>query len=138
MKVFALSGWAATMAVRAASAVPVEDTCGDLGVMNVDKAQLPANIDVNNIRKCINHPEDKLHRQSARGVDIVTKRSCLPDAASPYRCSYGGYCYKPCRGNVQWCWAAANGGYGPWIRCAGNKHCSQDYYCGYRTLIHEH
>ncbi|EFY85266.1 hypothetical protein MAC_08675 [Metarhizium acridum CQMa 102] len=31
--------------------------CGSLGVMKVDNATLPANVDRNNIRKCAGHPE---------------------------------------------------------------------------------
>ncbi|KAL5698476.1 hypothetical protein ACHQM5_029508 [Ranunculus cassubicifolius] len=54
---------------------------------------------------------------------ILQLGACRYDA--PYGCT-GGYCwaYCPPLGAGQWCWLAADNGYGAWLRCATWDQCN--------------
>ncbi|PHH89202.1 hypothetical protein CDD83_6506 [Cordyceps sp. RAO-2017] len=99
------------------------EECGSLGVMSVDKANLPPNVDPNAIRKCANHPETL-----GKDTGVLGKRACW--FGKPSGCSKNGWCYKSCLGNGQWCWTAHNGGVGDWIRCSDDSQCNTGQACG--------
>lgn len=94
--------------------------CGALGVMKVDTSSLPADVDVNAIRKCAEHPV-------ASSPNPISKRECWH--GKPSGCSKG-YCWKSCGGTGQWCWTAFNDGYGEWIGCTNDGQCNTNQACG--------
>ncbi|PLB47061.1 hypothetical protein P170DRAFT_438773 [Aspergillus steynii IBT 23096] len=134
--------------------------CGDLGVMTVDPADLPAGVAPSDVRKCLDHPLGRnRHVKGASlapldavdasfyngtgdtdtspvearvdGLDgALEKRACYKDA--PYGCS-GGYCWKACgdMNKGEWCWTAAKDGLGAWMKCSTWQHCgTTSYACG--------
>lgn len=62
--------------------------------------------------------EDELE---ATSPNPLSKRACW--FGNNYGCSKN-YCYKRCGGNGQWCWLAAGGGKGPWLKCSVDSQCS--------------
>lgn len=105
-----------------------KDTCGDLGVMDVDLSNLPEGVDPSNIRACANHPSSQ--RPESQENSLLAKRECW--FGKQYGCSKDGWCYKTCgdAGSGQWCWAAENGGLGDWIGCKDDSNCSPNMACG--------
>jgi hypothetical protein len=157
MSMLALSS-ALTLTPRAAEGDAVVE-CGNLDVMTVDPADLPAGVAPSDVRKCLDHPLGRNRHVKgaslapldavdasfynstvntdtspveARSDDLgaLQERSCYKDA--PYGCS-GGYCWKAC-GNVnkgEWCWTAAKAGLGAWIKCSKWQDCgTATYACG--------
>ncbi|KAK4169893.1 hypothetical protein QBC43DRAFT_329466 [Cladorrhinum sp. PSN259] len=116
----------ASPAAAAEVAAKVADSCGALGVMNVNTTTLPANVDPTNIRTCADHPAGSPVQALDGGI---AKRDCYYGA--PFGCSKG-YCWKQCgpSGSGQWCWTATNGGYGDWSSCSNNQQCSEAQACG--------
>ncbi|KAN0075833.1 hypothetical protein V8E54_007103 [Elaphomyces granulatus] len=108
-----------TSAARLSQA-EAETICGDLGVM--DTTNLPEGVDPNAVRTCKEHPE-------GAGKSLES-RSCW--FKSNLGCSNGGYCYKSCAqpGSGEWCWTAANNGFGNWIICKSVSDCSPSDQCG--------
>ncbi|CRG83198.1 hypothetical protein PISL3812_00548 [Talaromyces islandicus] len=107
----------------AAAATQAEAQCGDLEVLNIAEADIPAGVDPTAIRTCKNHPEG-----SAK--ESLSKRKCWTGA--PVGCSKNGYCYKSCgaSGSGEWCWTALNGGLGDWKVCNSDEDCSSNDDCG--------
>ncbi|KAI0538381.1 hypothetical protein GGR58DRAFT_297554 [Xylaria digitata] len=97
--------------------------CGAAGRFDLNITTLPEGVDPNNIRKCVDHPLP--HTAAA-----MEKRSCVysPD----YGCSNSGYCWKRCNipDGGDWCWTAANKGYGDWYRCTEDSQCGLWQACG--------
>lgn len=94
--------------------------CGDLGVMNT--TNVPEGVDSDKIRTCAEHPLGKL--------DIsLEKRSCW--FGKPVGCKWG-YCWKSCAqpGSGEWCWTAADNGFGKWLTCKSDNDCGRDGACG--------
>ncbi|PHH66739.1 hypothetical protein CDD81_5871 [Ophiocordyceps australis] len=112
----------ASGALLAAADTSAEAACGSLGVMQVDKAALPAGVDPNDIRQCAEHPAGKL-------AQPLSKRDCWHGKSSG--CSKN-YCWKVCGENNsgQWCWTAFNKGYGKWIGCSDDSQCNTGMACG--------
>ncbi|GFF94794.1 hypothetical protein IFM60648_10499 [Aspergillus lentulus] len=137
---------ALTLTPRAAEGDPVVE-CGDLDVMTVDPADLPAGVAPSDVRKCLDHPLGRnRHVKGAslapldavdasfyngavdtdtspvearsNGLGGLQERACYKDA--PFGCS-GGYCWKACgdTNKGEWCWTAAKAGLGAWIKCTG-------------------
>lgn len=101
--------------------------CGDLGVNNVDISKLPANVNPNAIRKCLEHPGPaaRFSANEARGLNILQERQCWK-GKSP-GCSKEGWCYKSCESEqaFSWCWLAENYGWGDWTKCSNDGDCSR-------------
>ncbi|OAA73493.1 protein kinase domain protein [Cordyceps fumosorosea ARSEF 2679] len=113
-----------------------EEECGALGVM-----EAPASAYLNGgvVRQCRDHPMG-----SDRGLDIndevanapfkqAEARNSVPDTltkrcprTAAWGCGNGGYCWKNCGRNGEWCWTAGNYGNGPWARCSSWKDCGFD------------
>jgi hypothetical protein len=121
------------------NAAAIEE-CGDLGVMPSLRAEeLPEGVVLEKFRTCREHPlGNDLHLERASlapmgadenepevdpdltpnptptVIDALEKRAC--ETKAPYGCS-DGYCWKVCGGAGEWCWTAANGGFGDWLTC---------------------
>ena len=97
-----------------------EAQCGALGVMEVDVNNLPAGVDPNEIRTCLEHPKSLLDVEE-RGLE---KRKCEQFPSGPH-CSKSGWCYVNCGDPAvgKWCWLAANGGFGAWSGCGNDHDC---------------
>ncbi|KAL5697303.1 hypothetical protein ACHQM5_030855 [Ranunculus cassubicifolius] len=116
-------------------AAPVSDSaskCGSLGVMSSNN--LPEGINPADVRTCADHPLGR-NRSGVQSLapmsnaDLsVAATNTDPDACyykAPYGCS-DGYCWKSCGpgGSGQWCWLAAGGGAGQWVKCSTYEQCS--------------
>jgi hypothetical protein len=149
---------ALTLTPRATDGDPVVE-CGDLDVMTVDPADLPAGVAPSDVRKCLDHPlgrnrhvkgaslapldaVDASFYNSAGDTDTspveartdglggLQERACYKDA--PFGCS-GGYCWKACgdTNKGEWCWTAEKAGLGAWIKCSKWQDCgTATYACG--------
>ncbi|KAF4507890.1 hypothetical protein G6O67_004341 [Ophiocordyceps sinensis] len=111
----------AAVAIQAAGVLSLNSTavaeCGALGVM--ETSQLPAHVDANAVRKCVDHPLalTKLDQPLA-------KRECRFD--SKFGCT-NGYCWRRCGRSPdsgEWCWTAWNSGMGNWITCLNSWQCN--------------
>ncbi|KAJ9482139.1 hypothetical protein VN97_g11303 [Penicillium thymicola] len=125
---------ALTLTPRAADGEPVVE-CGDLDVMTVDPADLPAGVapsdgaslapldavDASFYNSTVDTDTSPVEARSG-GLSALQERACYKDA--PYGCS-GGYCWKAC-GNTnkgEWCWTAAKAGLGACIKCSKWQDC---------------
>ncbi|GAW26619.1 putative IDI-2 precursor [Rosellinia necatrix] len=110
-------------AVLAAS--PDADGCGAGGLQVVANATaLPAGVDPCKFRKCAEHP---LGRGDPAALE---KRKCWYESKS-FGCSKG-YCWKRCapRDTGNWCWTAAEAGWGDWHTCKDDGDCAIGLACG--------
>lgn len=119
LAIASMAFWSVTVLSTAA-----EDKCGDLGVMKVESSELPAGVDLGNIRECSEHP-------GLESPNTLSKRSCW------YGANIGcqaGYCWKRCASVLdeglgldlsagRWCWMAANLGVGNWLTCNVDSDC---------------
>lgn len=150
------SAVAETAAVSAAYLKAAAE-CGDLGVLSVVEADLPAGVNRAEVRTCLEHPLKGAHERHAGSLapldnaqieaavsaydrrlasaptpelGALEARACYYEA--PYGCS-DGYCWKACgsAGDGKWCWTANNLGWGSWITCHTYNDCgSTTYSCG--------
>ena len=102
----------------------IEAQCGKLGVMKINKADLPAGADPNAVRLCDEHPV-------TTEVNVF-ERACY--TAKTVGCSRG-YCFRQCTTSTvgSWCWTALNLGVGNWINCTQDSDCSILGVCGVGT-----
>ncbi|KAF2966352.1 hypothetical protein GQX73_g7221 [Xylaria multiplex] len=100
------------------------DECGTGGLYSVDISTLPEGVNPNGLRKCAEHPV------ANTTIAALEKRDCYY-GAKPYGCT-DGFCWKKCstNGGGQWCWTAANGGFGDWIKCSSDDQCNAFQACG--------
>ncbi|KAG5981448.1 hypothetical protein E4U55_002914 [Claviceps digitariae] len=68
-----------------------QPNCGSLGIITVDKSTLPASVDPDHIRQCLDHPEAKQLQQRSS----LVKRACW-EGGTQLGCSREGYCWKVC------------------------------------------
>ncbi|KAI0147312.1 hypothetical protein GGR57DRAFT_515861 [Xylariaceae sp. FL1272] len=109
------------------------NSCGILGVMNFNLADLPANINQSAICQCAEQPLRVTSlRDDGDDHSLLAKRYCYKD--SRFGCT-NGWCWKTCvpdsgSWDGEWCWTAKNGGMGDWETCSTNTDCSDDMACG--------
>lgn len=138
---------------RATNEPSAESICGELGVMRFNASELPDHVSPNNVRMCAKHPHGRNRTldlsegaslppayaktqslaSNATSSDVrhLNERGCC--LGSPYGCSRG-WCWKVCDQGGKWCWTAAEGGYGPWKKCASYADCGtdeDDFGCGH-------
>ncbi|KHO00382.1 uncharacterized protein MAM_01160 [Metarhizium album ARSEF 1941] len=101
----------------------LEQECGSLGVMKVDPAMLPEGVDPSRVRKCLDHPEGPGYGYEG---EKLFERACWDRKIRSRGCSRSGYCWRSCDtpSKNYWCWAADDLGFGDWIRCSSDEHCS--------------
>ncbi|ATY66322.1 kinase domain [Cordyceps militaris] len=130
--------WAADVDRRAA-----EEECGALGVMEAPAA---AYLNGGTVRKCRDHPmgsnrgfdmsdtvanapfqqpERRDSRRDTKPIPDALAKRC--ERTAGWGCGNGGYCWKNCGRNGEWCWTAADDGNGPWARCNTWKDCGWDH-----------
>ncbi|PYI29060.1 hypothetical protein BP00DRAFT_479945 [Aspergillus indologenus CBS 114.80] len=130
--------------------------CGNLGIMVVPTADLPKGVHPSDVRICRDHPLgrnrdiegaslaplDPMDVQTLEGNTAALEGRSepkMPNTAelqtcyknAPYGCS-GGYCWKVCGNNGEWCWTAKNSGVGAWYTCNRYQNCGTGtiYACG--------
>lgn len=129
----------------------IEAICGDLGVMDIAPADLPAGVQPSEIRLCADHPmgrDRELDPKKGASLAPVEDEKVAPSAkmlferkcsfGAPYGCSKG-FCWKQCGKGGEWCWAAGAGGTGPWKGCHSWQDCGVDdttYGCGKNCKKH--
>ncbi|KAF1943856.1 hypothetical protein EJ02DRAFT_483853 [Clathrospora elynae] len=109
-------------------AAALVEQCGDLGVQ-----VLPEGADPALYRACADHPPRR-RPQELKAADVFGRaaNACYWDAN--VGCS-GGYCWKSCRSNRQWCWTADEDGSGPWLQCTRFNQRSAVQDCGKACLF---
>lgn len=107
-----------------ASSAQVE--CGELGVMDWSKVEIPDTADSTNLRKCKEHPATLTGLR--RKDSALQKRRCVRQSnKQDWGCHQKtGHCWMRCgkvkRGG-QWCWEAFENGVGPWSTCQTDIDC---------------
>ncbi|KAK6539393.1 hypothetical protein TWF694_009618 [Orbilia ellipsospora] len=137
-------GMAAAVSVDAAE-------CGELGLLEVHN--LPSGVDHTQLRKCAGHPMGRdrdlpnaslvywtdEQREKAQNAPKLDARSVVATLSGrgANACWNGastgcskGYCWKTCGSNGEWCWTAANGGAGDWLKCSNGNECTDGSACG--------
>ncbi|RAH77612.1 hypothetical protein BO86DRAFT_322812 [Aspergillus japonicus CBS 114.51] len=121
--------------------------CGNLGIMVVLTADLPEGVYPSDVRICRDHPLGR--NRDIKGVSLAPldpmdvqalegntaalegrSEPTIPNTSelqacyknAPYGCS-GGYCWKVCGNNGEWCWTAKNSGVGAWYTCNRYQNC---------------
>ncbi|KIJ40804.1 hypothetical protein M422DRAFT_173151 [Sphaerobolus stellatus SS14] len=103
--------------------------CGDLGIMQIPDV-IPDGVTKDDVRTCAEHPLGRNNTMARSGLlERATDEpsACVKD--TPYGCSKN-FCWKVCGPNGEWCWTAANQGFGEWIACSTFNDCSTADACG--------
>ncbi|PHH75992.1 hypothetical protein CDD80_1893 [Ophiocordyceps camponoti-rufipedis] len=137
MKFFVIVVMPVFQAVFAQSVVSVDQDPDTLSIMTMDSVSLPD--------ESLDKPRE--HGNSSDGTLSTTRpypntkrlfmlqRGCW--SGRKFGCSAGGYCFKSCGPQGQWCWVARRGlkKRNIWITCKEDSDCNSDMLCG-RGCVH--
>lgn len=109
--------------------------CGELGVMRIDKSELPKGVDPQKVRKCLRHPEAiRLKLKTDHDMNLFEREwfTAGKFACSKHEGSETGYCTKKCgnNNNTVFCYGATEKAFGEWMTCTLDKDCDVDLQCG--------